>query len=195
MDNMDMYLNTTRTSILYELSAALCLQIDTTSFVLPHTKEKTQVCAWLAPLCPLQPAINSHPAQMMNKIEMLCIVLCDCVWRLPDKIRVASSSPGSMWVLVSRWNILICFTRMFVSTCWPALLLCRQSPAAGFHYVIMLSPADWSHPLPQSLSLSPPPCFSWLPTHLPAAATFQFRNSSELWMHNAHWQANSSHKS
>ena len=108
-----------------------------------------------------------------------------CVVCGGPKIRSVSLPPplGPCWVHVSRWNILICFTRMFVSTCWPALLLFRQSPAAGFHYVIMLSPADWGHPLPQSVSLSPPPCFSWLPTHLPAAEPFQFRNSSEVWKH------------
>ena len=69
---------------------------------------------------------------------MLCIVLCDCVWRLPDKIRVASSSPGSMLgpcVTVKHFNLLhenVCvnlLTRAVVvptvASCW--LSLCHHA--------------------------------------------------------------------
>ena len=75
---------------------------------------------------------------MRNKIEMLCIVLCDCVWRLPDKIHVASSSPGSMLgpcVTVKHFNLLhenVCvnlLTRAVVvptvASCW--LSLCHHA--------------------------------------------------------------------
>ena len=62
----------------YELSAATCLQIDNiymSFYQIQNTKEKTQLCASCLMSAPLHPEINSRPAQMMNKIEMLCIVL------------------------------------------------------------------------------------------------------------------------